>query len=103
MDPNSELVKEIAELVAARVLEELHRTATVKPHLNYPAAPAPLLDVEGVADWLGISRRTVEKLISTGEIKPIRVKGQRRFDRDAIEAYIRRCAEKRNTRRVKRG
>lgn len=92
---NPELIERICNL------EDL--LADVLTLLKSPPPIQSLLDVSDVAERLGVSKRTVETLISTGEIKPIRIKGQRRFDRDAIDAYIRRCAEKRPNRRVKKG
>lgn len=80
-------------------LEDL--LSDVLEHLASPRPPEPLLSVDGVATRLGVSRRTVETLISIGELKPIRIKGSRRFDPKVIEAYIRRCAEKRDRRRVR--
>lgn len=73
-----------------RLEDQLTRVLSI---LKDPAPPEPLLDVHAVADRLNVSKRTVESLISSGEIKPIRIKGQRRFDLAAIEAYIKRCAE----------
>lgn len=50
----------------------------------------PLLDIGGVARRLSISVRSAEKLVAAHEIVPIQVGGVRRFDPDAVEAYIRR-------------
>ena len=52
--------------------------------------PDPLLDVGGVARRLSVSVRTVEKIIASGDLAPIWVEGSRRFEREAVEAYIRR-------------
>jgi excisionase family DNA binding protein len=52
-------------------------------------APDPLWDVDEVAAYLGVSRRTVDTLIASGEIKPMRVGRQRRFHRKSIDAYLR--------------
>ena len=51
--------------------------------------PGPLMDVEAVAQRLNVSKRTVETLIAEGQLNPIWVRGQRRFTRKAIDAYIR--------------
>ena len=48
----------------------------------------PLLDIDDVADYLGVCRRTVETIITKGKLKPIRVRSQRRFTRDARQAYL---------------
>lgn len=47
----------------------------------------PLWTVKEVASYLNISKRTVEHLIADGEIAPIWIRGQRRFDRETIKAY----------------
>ena len=52
--------------------------------------PDSLWDVKDVADRLNVCKSTVEKIIHQGEIEPIWIRGQRRFDPDAIDAYCRR-------------
>ena len=54
----------------------------------------PLWTVNDVADYLNVSKRTVEKLIADKEIRFIRIRNQRRFDRDAIVAYARSHVER---------
>ena len=49
----------------------------------------PLLSVGDVATLLSVSTRTVENMISEGEIRPLMIGRQRRFDPDTITAYIR--------------
>ena len=83
-----------------RLEEQLARIVDL---LESPPQSDPLMSVTDVARRLNVSNRTVETLISTGEIKAIRVKGQRRFDREAVESYIRRCAENRYRRRARKG
>jgi excisionase family DNA binding protein len=64
----------------------------IQKHLDALSAsqtPDPLWDVDEVAAYLGVSRRTVDTLIAGGEIKPMRVGRQRRFHRKAIDAYLR--------------
>ena len=62
-----------------------------------PAAPPPpLLTSSEVADWLRVSQRTLDTLVAEGELIPIRVTPSgrgRRFERKAVEGYIRRCAK----------
>ena len=62
----------------------------LREELAAAGEPEPLLDVGGVARRLSVSVRTVEKIIASGDLAPIWVEGSRRFDRDAVEAYIRR-------------
>lgn len=54
--------------------------------------PLPLLAVDGVAERLSVSKRTVERLIEDGEIDPIWIRGQRRFCQKEVRDYIRRSA-----------
>jgi|GEM_PF-5011931 len=49
----------------------------------------PLLSIKDVAKTLNCSVRTVETCIAEGAIKPLWIKGQRRFHPDTIAAYIR--------------
>lgn len=75
----------LAEVVAAHVVRAL------SPQLN--AAPGALLDLTGAAERLNVSRRTVESLVSVGELAVVRIglgRGVRRFDPAALDAYIRR-------------
>ena len=62
----------------------------LREELAAASEPDPLLDVGGVARRLSVSVRTVEKIIASGDLAPIWVEGSRRFDREAVEAYIRR-------------
>lgn len=42
-------------------------------------APAPLLDVNGTARFLNVSRRQVYRLVESGELRPVRVGSRLRF------------------------
>ncbi len=53
-----------------------------------------LLSIDEVADILGVSKRTVEDIVASGRLKPIWVKGQRRFHPDTVDAYLRRQSQK---------
>lgn len=55
----------------------------------------PLMSVDDVAKTLGVSPRTVEKIIQSGKIDPLWVGGQRRFHPDAIDAYLRHSCDRR--------
>jgi excisionase family DNA binding protein len=77
---------------------EPHGPASAAPEKVRP--PDGLLDVDGVAARLGVSARTVERIIKAGELRPIRVSGQRRFHTATVEAYLRDAARRpRSTRR----
>ncbi len=62
---------------------------------SLPQAPPPLLTSAEVADWLNVAERTVDNLVALGELTPVRVTPSgrgRRFERRAVEAFIRRSA-----------
>lgn len=61
------------------------------PLLEASERPEPLLTVGDVAAYLNVSKRTVETLISEGELVPLRIRGVRRFTRNAIDAYVRKA------------
>ncbi|GAB5520380.1 MAG: hypothetical protein RhofKO_26310 [Rhodothermales bacterium] len=63
----------------------------LRAHVEQPSNNTPLclLDLKGVAHWLSVSQRTVEKLVASGELRPIRIRRSRRFDRSTIDAYLR--------------
>ena len=71
------------------------RIATDSPRRNRRANPIPpeqrdAVDVETTANLLGVSRRTIYKLISTGEIQSVKVRGRRLIPRRAREQLIER-------------
>lgn len=61
--------------------------------------PQPLLDVKGVARFLAVSERTVERLIADGALVPIRVGDVRRFSKEAVDAFLRSSIVRRRRRR----
>ena len=57
--------------------------------------PPPLLDLDGAAERLNVSPRTVRALVADGEIPVVRIgtgRGVVRFESAAVEAFIRRNA-----------
>ncbi len=52
--------------------------------------PSKLWKIGDVATRLNVSTRTVENIIDNGKLTPIWIRGQRRFDPEAVEAYLRR-------------
>ncbi|PEN11425.1 hypothetical protein CRI94_15430 [Longibacter salinarum] len=56
-------------------------------HVASQSPLPPLWTVKEVGKYLNVSKRTVEHLIADGEIAPIWIRGQRRFDRETIKAY----------------
>lgn len=51
----------------------------------------PLLSVKEVADFLNVSTRTVETLISEGVLVPLRIRGSRRFTPETLESFLVTC------------
>jgi excisionase family DNA binding protein len=51
-----------------------------------------MMKIPEVADRLGISERSVHNLIAGGKLRPIKVLGSTRFERAAIEDFIRALA-----------
>ena len=47
-----------------------------------------MLTVEEAAQYLRVSRKTIYRLIATGELDCIRVRGAIRIPRQAIDSYI---------------
>ena len=54
-----------------------------------PPGPPALVTVKDVAKALAVSVRSVEELIASRELTPIWIRGARRFDPRAIQAFIR--------------
>lgn len=55
--------------------------------------PDSCLDLDEVADILGVSRRTVDTLIADGELPSLKIRRCRRVPRRALEAFISARAE----------
>jgi excisionase family DNA binding protein len=58
----------------------------------YPAARS-LLTVNAAADLLAISRRTIYRLVSTGDLRAVHVGERMRFRPEEIDAYLERNRE----------
>jgi len=56
--------------------------------------PGKLLDVKQVQDILGLSERTVFRLIKNGELRGFKVGREWRFEEKDIDAYIERQRQK---------
>lgn len=52
--------------------------------------PPQLLTLDEVADCLGVSRRTVERIVSRREVATVKVRGSRRVSEAALVAYVER-------------
>ncbi|MCS3665051.1 excisionase family DNA binding protein [Salinibacter ruber] len=53
------------------------------------SSPESLWTPQQVADYLSISKRTVERIIDRGRLNPLWIEGQRRFAPDTVRAYVR--------------
>ena len=60
-----------------------------------PQAADTLLDAKAVAARLGVSVRTLDRLVARGAIRPLLVGRQRRFHPATVDAYVRESARSR--------
>ena len=70
-------------------IDEKARTRQ-RRHNPIPPEQRDAVDVETTADLLGVSRRTIYELISTGEIQSVKVRSRRLIPRRAREELIER-------------
>ena len=73
-------------VVQARLEERL------KEERNNAPLVEPLWDIKDVAAYLNVSKRLCETLVAEGCLPPIWIGGVRRFDPDAVKAYVRASA-----------
>lgn len=76
----------LVELVRKAVRAELDASADGRQ------GPAKLLTLAEVAAVLGVSMRTVQRLVCRGEIGTVRAGAIRRVHPDALDAYVRSTA-----------
>lgn len=102
--PSDELANKVVALLQPALNE--HISEAIDQHnrqlLEEHRALKPLLCVGDVARTLQVSMRTVETLIAAGKLRPLWIRGVRRFHPDAVEAYLRSCERKRRTRRKRK-
>ncbi len=67
------------------------RLAAARRPARAAPAPTPLLTIQAVADLLGVSTRTVRRLIAAGALMPHRIGGSLRVSEDDLRAYLARC------------
>jgi excisionase family DNA binding protein len=72
--------------VEARIDEVVAERRAEAPQAK---APAPLWTILKVADYLGVSRRQVDKYLASGELSSIKVGNQHRFEPKAVERAAR--------------
>lgn len=70
--------------------DRISRPVTRRPASHIPA-PAPLRSIRAVAEFLGVSERTVRRLIAGGELKAHRIGGSLRISEADLRAYLDRC------------
>ena len=51
-------------------------------------APQRLLPIRGAAEYLGVSRATIERLVFRGELPIVKVAGSTRYDVEDLNGYI---------------
>lgn len=63
------------------------------------AAPQRLLPIRGAAEYLGVSRATIERLVYRGELPIVKVAGSTRYDVEDLNGYIavNRCRNRKRT------
>ncbi len=67
----------------------LESSAMAPPATAPPKSPPRYLDASGAADYLGISRSTVQRLAKAGALRSLRPsEGIVRFDRADLDAYM---------------
>ena len=85
-DDGFRLAPEVEEQFRAVIRDEL------RAERRREAAPDPLLTKADAAEVLGVSPRTVDTLLASGEIASIKVKRCRRIPPAALRSYINRQA-----------
>ncbi|HEX9952140.1 MAG TPA: helix-turn-helix domain-containing protein [Rubricoccaceae bacterium] len=87
--PRSALfIRRLLRLVA-EVVRESVRTELAAMSTEPAPGPAALLSYVEVAGILGVSKRTVERLVDRGELGTVRAGSAPRVHPDALDAYVR--------------
>ena len=68
------------------------------PTLGAPGWRRRLIAVDAAADFLGVSRATVERLARRGELPIVKVAGATRYDVEDLDAYVARNRRRRRNR-----
>jgi excisionase family DNA binding protein len=66
-------------------VEGLH---THQETLPTEGLPKRLLPIRAAADYLGVSRATVERLVFRGELPIVKIAGSTRYDVEDLDGYI---------------
>jgi predicted DNA-binding transcriptional regulator AlpA len=89
-EDDTDLIPIDAEPQAARADDSAEAAPRRYARPNRPAAPETLtIPLAGVASMLGVSARTLERMIALGDFpKPIRVGKQRMYRRSSVERWL---------------
>lgn len=85
-----EALREAIEPLVSDLREEVQELRQEVQALRRTEDPERLLDKAEAADLLGVSERTVDTLIHSGEIASLKVRRARRIPYRALQAYIER-------------
>jgi excisionase family DNA binding protein len=88
----TEALREAIEPMVSDLRKEVVRLRQEVRALRSEEDPERLLTKEEAADLLGVSERTVDTLIHSGEIASLKVRRARRIPHRALRDYIRRCS-----------
>ena len=70
--------------------------------MNVHRLPAPITLAEA-GQLLSVSPRTVQRLLSSGDLVGLAIGGSRRVDRNSVDEYLRRAPEREGRHLRKRG
>jgi excisionase family DNA binding protein len=71
-------------------LEGPHAMSVERPHATAPIGDhfGRLLPINSAAEYLGVSRATVQRLVHRGELAIVKIGGSTRYDVDDLDGYI---------------
>lgn len=87
---DAEALREAIEPLVSGLREEVRELRQEVEALRRKEDPERLLTKEDAADLLGVSERTVDTLIHSGELQSLKVRRARRIPYRALAAYIER-------------
>lgn len=76
------------ESLRAQIDRLTRQIERLRESLESPDTPQ-MLTKEEVADLLGVSERTVDKLIAANELQSLKIRRSRRIPAEAVESYVR--------------
>lgn len=63
-------------------------TANSSPASAEPLVASPFLSLREAADWLCVSRSTLKRLVTKGELTTVRVGKRRKISANCLSAYV---------------